>query len=101
MYAVIDPEKSLKNSSRRAKVFQFFGCEDSVFNHASLLAARQDSVQTYRKRLMIADKFLSKRIFSVTSLAPSEFLVLTVQELDRMKKEFPGTARAFYKLMIQ
>ena len=33
MYAIIDPEKSLNKNPRKAKVFQYFGCEDTVWNH--------------------------------------------------------------------
>jgi len=68
------------------KVFQFFGCEDSVFNHAKLIIDLK-----FKKKFDIlkqGENLLSKRNYTVQVLQNAEFFVLSFAQIDRMKMDF-------------
>jgi hypothetical protein len=85
---VIDSNNILKMSkiANGIKVFKFFGCEDTVFNHLHLLLevrkGRSTEIQKKGKHA------LNLRQYTVECISQGEYLVLSVQTLDKMKKNF-------------
>jgi len=98
IFAGINPEAYLRQTSESKRVFQHFGLEDSIVNHVKLF-----NYQIEGKRLDFlksGETLLSKRHFTVISIKNSECLTLNFSDIDRMRKEFVGCSRSLFKMMI-
>jgi CRP-like cAMP-binding protein len=85
---VIDPLQILKMETKAKdfKVFDFFGCEDSVVNHLSLLLNLDKGKQAEIQKQ--GEAALNMRVFTTQALSQSEYLTLSCIDLDKMKKSF-------------
>ena len=74
----------MKEKEQDIKIFESFGCEDSVFNHLKMLVdidnGKKDEV------LKNAENALNKRRFSVECITNCEFFTLNWKNIDKMKK---------------
>ena len=87
IYAVLDPEEQLsKSTKRKMQTFQYFGCEDSVYNHLKLIIDEKNGKET--KIYKGGDQLLNRRKYTVQCIKQTECLTLSMAALDKMKKEF-------------
>jgi hypothetical protein len=85
---VIDSNNILKMDTKAngIKVFKYFGCEDTVYNHLHLLLeVRKGRTTEIQKRGKHA---LNLRRYTVECISQGEYLALSVSTLDKMKKNF-------------
>jgi len=98
IYAVIDPQKTLKLTSMQMDTFQFFGLEDSVHNH--ILMNRKEDHGYSSNINEKGENLLNKRVFQVCCIKDSECLQLDMASIDKMKRDFMSVAIKFYRRMI-
>lgn len=84
--------------SRRKRVMQFFGCEDSVINTAALVHDHMHDDYKFSSNGIIG---LQKRFFTVQCVTSCETLVFPFSDIDNMKRDFKMTFIAFIKIMMQ
>lgn len=97
---IVDPLKVLQMELKASKmrVFQSFGCEDSVYNHLHMLVEVDKGKQAEIQKA--AENALNIRRFSVECMSTGEYLTLNYSVLDKMKKNFQSPSRKFFKYMI-
>lgn len=79
-------------------MFQFFGCEDSIYNHLNmLLEVQKGRKEEIQKK---GENALNARRFTVECLSTGDYLTLHVTILDKMKKNFQAPSRKFFQHMI-
>jgi hypothetical protein len=76
----------METKAKDFKVFDFFGCEDSVVNHLSLLLNLDKGKQAEIQKQ--GEAALNMRVFTTQALSQSEYLTLSCIDLDKMKKSF-------------
>lgn len=100
IYSIVDPgrETISQERGRRMKIFQYFGMEDSVMNHLKLLqATKKKKSNTLLKH---GEDLLKKRQFTILCLKQSECLMLPMQAIDRMRRDFMSISTRFFKFQI-
>lgn len=90
IFSIIDPENVMGRldylHGSQIKLLQYFGLEDSVFNHLSIILNQRNGVNFDAQKS--GENLLNKRQFTVQCIKPAECLSLSMQSLDRMKKDF-------------
>jgi hypothetical protein len=68
-YAIVDPEETLSAiKKKRMDTFEFFGMEDSIYNHLKLLQAHQKKKKTSEAFLKFGEDLLKKRQFTIQAI---------------------------------
>ena len=76
-FAVIDPQSyqvELKKRIKKTMNFQYFGMEDSIYNHTKLVISQQQGVRLNKKE---GENLLNKRRFAVHVVKSGESLTLS------------------------
>ena len=100
MFAVIDPEKSKQINHSTVRVFQSFGCEDTVVAHAAKVHDENMTEESLFSFYRNGFKTTSKRYFTVQCITNSEVLTLSFQDIDRMKRDHKLSCVNFFKRMM-
>ena len=81
-------------------MYQYFGIEDMVINAAALVhdEARKGNEFSFMKNGFSVN---NNRYFSVQSIRESEVLVLTANDIDFLKRDFPISSTSLFQKMIQ
>lgn len=97
---LMDPNDMLNLSKKicNMKPMQTFGCEDSVYNHLHLMLEIDKGKHAEIQKM--GEQALNLRRFTVECMSTGEYLTLTFDSLDKMKKNFQGPSRKFFKFMI-
>jgi CRP-like cAMP-binding protein len=99
MFGVIDPTHML-GWQEELQVFQFIGMEDTILNHINLMRAFKS-----RKLKTLLDQrgkaLLSKRSFQVTCIREAECLTLSMEAIDKMKRDFQSASMRFFQRMLE
>ena len=103
VFSIVDPilhaENKKKKNSKLLKVYQYFGIEDMVINVAAMV---HDEARTDRQFSFMKNGFSvnNNRYFSVQSIRESEVLVLTANDIDFLKRDFPISSTSLFQKMI-
>ena len=79
-------------------MLQYFGIEDLVIN----VAAKHHDANRGQNEFSFSKngfRMLNRRYFSVQCVQESEVLMLSWQDLEHMKRDFPFTSQKFFKTM--
>jgi hypothetical protein len=98
-FAFVDPAQKLEEMQRQSEdkksgCFQFFGLEDIVINHTQLLIDKAAGLEI--NTTASGEKNMRTRVYSVYCLTLCEFLVLPLNEIDRMKNDYTLIAKKFF-----
>ena len=95
VFAIVNPQKSICSDTKSNRYFQYFGLEDTIINHTTLLIAQNvgDDLKLNPK----GEKIMTRRLFNVKCLHNRECLILQFDDLDRMKRDFQSCTKKFIK----
>lgn len=85
--------------SKRKRILQHFGIEDSIVNTTALLHDSQfeDDEDGGFRFCENGMKGLNKRFFTVQSVTNTESLIFPFSEIDNFKKDFKISSMEFFK----
>ena len=105
MFSIVDPVMftagtRTKRFKDRVSCQQYFGAEDIVINMAALVhdELRKPHEFCFKKNGFRA---ANRRYFSVQSIKASEVLILSANDIDHMKMDFPISSQKFFKRILQ
>ena len=99
IYSVIDPEKSIDSKHKhRKQLFQYFGIEDTCVNVAALCHDDKSKQDDDNEFLFSKNgfKMQNRRFFTVQCIKNTEVLTLSMNEIDRMKRDYPYSSRSLF-----